>query len=63
MKRASLMFKNFGFRVDSKSVGYYVNKNSNLFDYLPQMDSLNKSYKAIHEYAGLIFFAFKQIFD
>jgi uncharacterized SAM-binding protein YcdF (DUF218 family) len=62
MKRASLMFKNFGFRVDSKSVGYFVDNNGTIFDYLPQMPYLSRSYKALHEYLGLVFFAFKQIF-
>jgi len=63
MKRATLMFKNFGFRVDSKSVGYFVDNNGTIFDYLPQMGYLNRSYKAIHEYIGLVFFAFKQILE
>ena len=63
MKRASLMFKNFGFRVNSKSVGYLAEYDDNLFNYMPNMNSLHNSYKAIHEYLGLIFFAFKQIFD
>ena len=62
MKRASLMFKNFGFRVNSKSIGILVEKDDNIFNYLPNMRSLKNSYKALHEYLGLIFFAFKQIF-
>lgn len=63
MKRASLMFKNFGFRVNSKPIGVLVEKEGKVFDYFPNMRSLHNSYKAIHEYLGLIFFAFKQIFN
>ena len=63
MKRAALMFKYFGFHVNSKSVDYLVDSDSTPLDYLPNMRSLFNSYKAIHEYIGLIFFAFKQIFD
>jgi len=62
-KRATLMFKNFGFRVTTKSTGYLQDNKDDSFGYLPRMRYLSNSYKALHEYVGLIYFAFKQIFD
>ena len=55
MKRSIIIFKHFGFDIIPKPVGFLVNKNSyNFYDYLPNMGALNHSYKAIHEYFGIL---------
>jgi uncharacterized SAM-binding protein YcdF (DUF218 family) len=56
MKRSLMIFKHFGFEVIPKPVGFIINKNHNynFYDFLPQMGALNNSYKAIHEYFGIL---------
>jgi uncharacterized SAM-binding protein YcdF (DUF218 family) len=55
MKRSIIIFKYFGFNVIPKPVGFFVEKRGyNFYDFLPNMGNLNKSYKAIHEYFGIL---------
>ena len=55
MKRSIIIFKHFGFNVIPKPVGFFVEKRVyNFYDLLPQMGNLYKSYKAIHEYFGIL---------
>ena len=55
MKRSIIIFKHFGFNVIPKPVGFFVEKRVyNFYDLLPNMGNLYKSYKAIHEYFGIL---------
>ncbi len=54
MKRSIIIFKHFGFVVIPKPVGYLVDKEYTFYDYLPSMNNLENSYKAIHEYFGIL---------
>ena len=55
MKRSIIIFKHFGFEVIAKPVGFIINnKNYNFYDFLPHMSYLMDSYKAIHEYFGIL---------
>jgi len=61
MKRAMLLFRNQGFYINPKPVGFYYNHEYSFWDVLPQMGNLNRSYKAIHEYFGILFFKIRQL--
>jgi uncharacterized SAM-binding protein YcdF (DUF218 family) len=55
MKRSIMIFKHFGFKIIPKPVGFISNNKSyNIYDFLPHMGALNNSYKAIHEYFGIL---------
>ena len=54
MKRSIILFKKFGFEIIPKPAGYFYNKEYTVWDIFPQMNYLYYSYKAIHEYFGLI---------
>ena len=55
IKRSIIIFKHFGFEVVAKPVGFLVENNDyNFYDFLPQMGYLMNSYKAIHEYFGIL---------
>jgi len=54
MKRSIIIFKHFGFNVIPKPVGFFVSPTQTWYDYLPNMGSLEHSYKAIHEYFGIL---------
>jgi len=55
MKRSIIIFKHFGFEVIAKPVGFITNnRNYNFYDFLPHMSYLMNSYKAIHEYFGIL---------
>ena len=56
MKRSIIIFKHFGFNVIPKPVGFSTHKKEtyNFYSFLPNMGSLNNSYKAIHEYFGIL---------
>jgi uncharacterized SAM-binding protein YcdF (DUF218 family) len=54
MKRSIIIFKHFGFDVVAKPVGFLVDKTYTFYDFLPNMNFLNYSYKAIHEYFGIL---------
>jgi len=56
MKRSIIIFKHFGFNVIPKPVGFSTHKKEhyNFYSFLPNMGALNNSYKAIHEYFGIL---------
>jgi len=54
MKRSIMIFKHFGFIVIPKPVGYLYEDNYNFYDYLPNIMNFTNSYKAIHEYFGIL---------
>jgi uncharacterized SAM-binding protein YcdF (DUF218 family) len=54
MKRAIILFKKFGFKIIPKPVGFYYNDEYDVWCILPSMGSFYSSYKAIHEYFGLL---------
>ncbi len=55
MPRAKFYFENAGFRVVAKVSNYYQDYSYEFYDFLPQMKYFSYSYKAIHEYIGLLF--------
>ena len=61
MKRSYKIFKFFGFKIITKPVGFYSKPIESIWDYFPNMNSLNASYKAIHEYFGLLSLKIKGI--
>ena len=54
MKRATLIFKHFGFEVHSRPVGFFYEGRYIFWDFLPHMDNFYESYKAIHEIFGIL---------
>ncbi len=54
MKRSYYIFKYFGFKIITKPVGFYKSPIYSLWDFFPNMHSLYASYKAIHEYFGIL---------
>jgi len=54
MKRAMIDFKKAGFKVITKPTDFLSDYNYQWFDFLPNMESLYKSYLAIHEYIGIL---------
>lgn len=54
MKRAEMLFKRFGFKIIPKPVGFYYDPEYSFWDVFPNMGSLYRSYKAIHEYFGIL---------
>jgi len=62
MKRAAAAFKKFGFEIVPKPVGFLSSDEYTFWDFLPGMNSLANSYKALHEYFGLLSFYLKQMF-
>jgi uncharacterized SAM-binding protein YcdF (DUF218 family) len=53
IKRASLFFEKFGFKVVKIGVDKLQQPIKNFLDFLPSMGALKNSYKAIHEYIGI----------
>lgn len=55
MKRSVMIFKNMEFKVVPRAVDFLSNNEPyEIWGFLPQMDNLYHSYKAIHEYAGIL---------
>jgi len=54
MKRAIILFKHFGFKIIPKPIGYLYNPNYDMFSIFPSAHNFYKSYKAIHEYFGIL---------
>jgi uncharacterized SAM-binding protein YcdF (DUF218 family) len=55
MKRSEIIFKNFGFNVTPLATGFSIkNKKFDFFKLFPNADAFCKSYKAIHEYFGIL---------
>ena len=61
MKRAAFWFKRYSFVVTTKPINKLV-QEPKFFSYLPKMRALENSYKAIHEYLGLLFYVIKEVF-
>ncbi len=55
MKRSIKLYKYFGFEVIPAATGFKIsNRPKTSWDYLPNIGAFNKSYTALHEYAGLL---------
>ena len=54
MKRAILLFKHFKFQINPKPVGFYYNNEYTWWDIFPNAGNFYHSYKAIHEYFGIL---------
>jgi len=54
MKRAYLLFKNFGFKIITKPTDFRSSSINGFWDFFPKMGALEDSYLAIHEYFGLL---------
>jgi len=61
MKRAIMLFKYFGFKIIPKPVGFFYNPEYTIWDIFPQMGNFYHSYKAIHEYFGILSLYFRGI--
>lgn len=54
MKRSIALYKHFGFNVIPAATAFKISlRAKNGWDYLPNIGALEKSYTALHEYAGL----------
>jgi len=54
MKRAIKLFKYFGFKIIPKPTGFFYNNEYTIWDIFPKAGDFYHSYKAIHEYFGLL---------
>ena len=54
MKRSIMLFKHFGFKIIPKPIGFFYNPSYTIWDIFPNEGAFNKSYKAIHEYFGIL---------
>jgi uncharacterized SAM-binding protein YcdF (DUF218 family) len=54
MKRSIIYFHEFGFKIVPKPTGFYYNNHYRIWDILPNAGDFYHSYKAIHEYFGLV---------
>jgi uncharacterized SAM-binding protein YcdF (DUF218 family) len=55
MKRSSVLYEHFGFNVIPAATAFKIStREKNGWDYLPNIWALEKSYIALHEYAGLL---------
>jgi len=54
MKRSIALFKYFKFKIIPKPVGFSYESHYTIWDIFPREGNFNKSYKAIHEYFGLL---------
>lgn len=55
MKRSTLLYEYFGFKVIPAATDFKIsNQPKDNWDYLPSIGALEKSYIALHEYAGLV---------
>lgn len=55
MKRAMALYEYFGFNVVPAATDFKIsNKPKDVWDCLPNIGALDKSYTALHEYAGLL---------
>ncbi len=61
MKRSLKLFRHFKFKVIPKPVGFFFNNEYTFWDIFPQEGNFHKSYKAIHEYFGLLSLKFRGI--
>jgi uncharacterized SAM-binding protein YcdF (DUF218 family) len=61
MKRSLILFKKFGFETVPEPVGYYYKGRYNVWSIFPKMGNLYRSYKALHEYFGILSLKLGQI--
>jgi uncharacterized SAM-binding protein YcdF (DUF218 family) len=55
MKRSSALYEHFGFKIIPAATAFKIStREKNGWDYLPNIWALEKSYTALHEYAGLL---------
>jgi len=54
MKRATILFKNMGFRPIPEATDFQVNEEVNYSYYLPTFNALTSSFLALHEYFGIL---------
>ena len=54
MKRSYYLFKHFGFKIITKPIGFFSSPVISVWDFFPGEGSFHKSYKAIHEYFGIL---------
>ena len=54
LKRAIILFKKFNFKIIPKPIGFFYDPHYKYLDIFPNEGNFHKSYKAIHEYFGLI---------
>jgi len=54
MKRAYLLFKKFGFKIITKPVDFKAGPVVSWRDFIPSEGSFHISYKAFHEYVGIL---------
>lgn len=55
MRRSTKLYEHFGFKVTPAATAFQMSTRvKDAWDYLPSIWALNKSYVALHEYAGLL---------
>ncbi len=60
MRRAKELYEYFGFRVIPTATDFKIDyKSKGIFGYLPDIGAFNRSYIALHEYAGLLSLMFR----
>lgn len=60
MKRSIRLYENFGFEVIPAATGFRIsNKPKDMWAYFPNMGAFERSYVALHEYAGLMSLFFR----
>jgi uncharacterized SAM-binding protein YcdF (DUF218 family) len=61
MKRAEKLFKHFGFKVIPKPAGFFYKPYYTFWDVFPKEENFHKSYRALHEYFGLLSLMIRKI--
>ncbi|BCD67209.1 YdcF family protein [Nitratiruptor sp. YY09-18] len=54
MPRSYYLFRYFGFGIETAKTDYKLDRDPDIWDYLPRMDNYHASYYALHEYLGLL---------
>ena len=63
MKRAIKLYKHFGFNIIPAATDFKIdNKPKDIWDYFPKMGTFERSYIALHEYAGILSLVLRGIF-
>jgi uncharacterized SAM-binding protein YcdF (DUF218 family) len=61
MKRAIKLFKHFRFKIIPKPVGFFYKPYYTFWDIFPNEGNFHRSYRAIHEYFGLLSLVLREI--
>lgn len=62
MRRSTKLYEHFGFKVIPVATAFQIStKVKDGWDYMPSIWALNKSYTALHEYAGLLSLRLREI--